>query len=166
MYCSILQFGELAKLVLNTGSSLRFQATGWSMHPAMQDGDRLLIAPLSGAELKRGDVVLAWLEGDRPVVHRIVRVRRHEGVRWLLLKGDRVAAADGWLRADAVLGKVSAIERGGASIALGGRWGRLAGYLLAAISPLNLWRYRFARATPWLLVRLASSGQNKVQGAV
>ena len=166
MNCSGLEFGELASAVLETGSGLRFEATGWSMHPVVQDGDVLLIRPLPRGELEIGDVVLARLESARPVVHRILQRRWRQGVESFLLKGDRTATADGWLPADSILGKVTHIQRGGVPIALGGRRGRLSGYVLAGISPLNLWRFPLVRATPRLVARLTQNGQNTAQGTV
>jgi signal peptidase I len=167
MYCSGREFGELAKVVLETGSSLRFEATGSSMHPAVRNGDLLLITALPPGELRTGDVVLARLASDRLLVHRIVQRQRRQGTESFLLKGDRSPAADGWLPAGAILGKVTHIQRGGASIALGGTVGRLFGYLLAGMSRRNLSRVPLVRATPRLLARLARLarvGQKTVRG--
>jgi signal peptidase I len=165
MICSVQEFGELAGEVLATGSSLRFEATGWSMHPCVRHGDRLLIAPLQHGEPRTGDVVLARLDDGRLVVHRIVRRQRRGRLIWFLLKGDRNVTADGWLPAGALLGRVAAIQRPGGPVAWGGRMQRLAGVILAGVSLLGLRRYRLVRRAYRLQMRLRQGRPKVSRGA-
>jgi hypothetical protein len=45
--------------ILHTGDRVRFQASGISMQPWIQDGDLLEIAPAKTLKVRRGDVVLS-----------------------------------------------------------------------------------------------------------
>lgn len=63
-------FEELCAEVLRRGNAVQFRVNGQSMTPNLLDGDDVLVAPASVAELRRGDVVLAE-NPDGLRVHRI-----------------------------------------------------------------------------------------------
>lgn len=63
-------FEELCAEVLRRGNAVQFRVDGQSMTPNLLDGDDVLVAPASVAELRRGDVVLAE-NPDGLRVHRI-----------------------------------------------------------------------------------------------
>ena len=64
-------FEEVARPLLSQGLSVRFQARGGSMSPAIRDGEVVEVIPTNVTELHEGDIVLARTEhGFR--LHRIV----------------------------------------------------------------------------------------------
>jgi hypothetical protein len=106
----------LARAVLGCGVSFRFRATGQSMSPFIRSGDVLTIAPLSGRPPRIGEVV-AFVHPvtGKLAVHRVVRAR--DAAR--LLRGDATLEADGWVRPEDILGRVTAIERNGRHVRFG-----------------------------------------------
>jgi len=63
-------FEELCEAVLRRGNAVQFRVNGESMKPNLLDGDDVVVAPASAADLRRGDVVLAEnFDGLR--VHRV-----------------------------------------------------------------------------------------------
>jgi signal peptidase I len=103
---------ELIEAVHEKGASFRFQARGFSMTPAIRDGDVITVAPLKGVPPRRGDV-LAFRHPKRPqlLVHRVLRARS----RGLFIRGDSCPEADGWVPLENVIGVVTGVERGGFS---------------------------------------------------
>lgn len=65
------QFAAVCQEILRSGHHLRFRATGASMRPNISNGDTVLIAPATAAEVVRGDVVLTNQE-ERMTLHRVV----------------------------------------------------------------------------------------------
>ena len=64
-------FEEVARPLLAQGLSVRFQARGASMSPAIRDGEVVEVIPTNITELQKDDIVLAKTEhGFR--LHRIV----------------------------------------------------------------------------------------------
>ena len=159
------QFAALARAVLNSGASLRFRARGGSMYPTLQQGDILLIRPVSAHWLSKGDIVLCQAGSERLVAHRILGVgSRQKGSRFLV-KGDHCGSQDGWVAGTTVLGRVAQVERGQQNISLESKRYRLLGYLIACLSPLNVWQYP---AMVWiyrLLRRLGSHHRVLCTGA-
>ena len=101
---------ELIEAVHEKGASFRFQAKGYSMTPAIRNGDIITISPLKGLMPRRGDVV-AFRHPERPqmLVHRVL----HTNVKKYFIKGDNCSAADGWIPAENILGLISRVERQG-----------------------------------------------------
>ena len=107
--------------LLARGLPVTFVARGRSMWPALRDGDRVRVTPLTRAP-RAGDVVFARV-GDFVVLHRVLWVRRDGAV---LLKGDARRRVDGWFSPRAVWGTVDTVERRGRSVDAGrlGGWAR------------------------------------------
>ncbi len=64
-------FEKVMRPLLAQGISVRFQARGASMSPAIRDGEIVEVTPTNVTELRKGDIVLAKTEhGFR--LHRIV----------------------------------------------------------------------------------------------
>lgn len=101
---------ELIEAVHEKGASFRFQARGFSMIPAIRDGDVITLSPLGNRMPGRGDV-LAFRHPERPqmMVHRVL----HTQVKKYFIKGDNCSEADGWIRAENILGRITKIERQG-----------------------------------------------------
>ena len=108
---------ELMRGVLARGVPLRFRAKGWSMAPFIRDGDVISVAPLGPALPGLGEVVaFVHPEIGKLVVHRVV-ARRGGG---LLIQGDNLpGAADGLVPRENLLGRVTAVQRGGRKVWLG-----------------------------------------------
>ena len=103
---------DLAAEVLRAGSSIRLQALGTSMLPAIWPGDVLCIERKSGAEMVPGDIVVVAREG-RFFIHRLIE-KRESG--WVT-RGDSLPQNDPLVEEVQVLGKVSSIQRkNGASV--------------------------------------------------
>ena len=101
---------ELIEAVHEKGASFRFQARGYSMTPAIRDGDVITVAPLKNIKIGRGDV-LAFRHPERPqlLVHRVLRKKE----KCYFIKGDNCSDADGWIPAENILGIVTCVERQG-----------------------------------------------------
>ncbi|HEX7501987.1 MAG TPA: signal peptidase I [Acidobacteriota bacterium] len=99
---------ELIEAVHEKGASFRFQAKGYSMTPAIRDGDVITVSPLKDAMPRRGDVV-AFRHPDRPqlLVHRVLHAREKK----YYIKGDNTPEGDGWVPAENILGLISNVER-------------------------------------------------------
>lgn len=101
---------ELIEAVHEKGAPFRFQARGYSMTPAIRDGDHITLAPLGNLLPGRGDV-LAFRHPQRPqmLVHRVLR----EKGKCYFIKGDNCSVADGWIPAENILGIITRVERNG-----------------------------------------------------
>jgi len=103
---------DLAAEVLRAGSSIRLQALGTSMLPAIWPGDVLCIERKAGEEIVAGDIVVVAREG-RFFIHRLIE-KRESG--WVT-RGDSLPQNDPLVEEVQVLGKVSSIQRkNGASV--------------------------------------------------
>jgi signal peptidase I len=107
---------DLARAGLREGDRVRLNVTGNSMAPLLRPGDAVWAEPAVPASLRRGDVVVVRCAGGL-VTHRLVAVGDGE---WYT-KGDNARHLDPPVTADAILGRVVAIERGGDRIELRGR---------------------------------------------
>jgi hypothetical protein len=101
---------ELIDAVHEKGAPFRFQANGYSMTPAIRDGDTITISPLGGLLPGRGDVV-AFRHPERPqmLVHRVL----HAKALKYFIQGDNCPEADGWVPAKNILGLITRVERQG-----------------------------------------------------
>jgi signal peptidase I len=101
---------ELIEAVHEKGVSFRFQARGYSMMPAIRDGDLITVSPLKDIIPRRGDV-LAFRHPERPqmLVHRVL----HAKAKKYFIKGDNCPEADGWIPAENILGLITKVERQG-----------------------------------------------------
>jgi ubiquinone/menaquinone biosynthesis C-methylase UbiE/signal peptidase I len=117
MHDSIV-LSELSRELLRKGNSVRFQAKGWSMHPFIQDGDFITVVPIENSSIKTGDVVLYSPDGNRIIVHRVVKRYKKDINRSMLVKGDALGGAPEKIDIQNVLGKVVSVERGEHRISL------------------------------------------------
>lgn len=106
-------FTDLSSDLLRRGHSIRFQTFGYSMQPKILHGDIVTIEPVVHPISER-EVVLYLTQGGRPVLHRIIESKVDSlGQPSYLLRGDAHAAADGWLSAERILGRMVAVQRHG-----------------------------------------------------
>jgi hypothetical protein len=138
------EFLDVCDRLLADGQSVRFRAEGWSMYPAIRDGEMVEVMPADVAEVRRGEVLLCRL-GAGTVAHRVVRIRRTDAaVTAIVLRGDAAFAADAPIGPADVIGKVVAVTRGGKVHRLDGFGGRWLGSVTA----------RAWRAKRWIAVTL------------
>lgn len=128
---------ELSEAVLSRKASFRFEARGWSMLPAIRDGDFITISPKPGSPLGIGEIV-AFVSPctGKMVVHRIIG-HRGEGY---LIKGDRLFDPDGCILKEKVLGCVTKLERKGRELRLASGWKR---NVLVFLSKTNVFYWLF-----------------------
>ena len=93
------------------GHSVTIQVRGFSMRPFVENArDKAVIAPCTS--VKRGDAVLAKVEGGRFVLHRVIRVK---GDRITLMGDGNIYGTEHCTISD-VVGKVEAFIRKGRSV--------------------------------------------------
>lgn len=109
---SIPAAAALMEEVLASGNRFRFIAHGVSMSPFIRDGDTVEVDGIS--RLRRGDVVVA-MRGGKLLVHRAICIKKDA----VLLKGDHLSRADGWVPCTDVLGKIVAVKHLGVLQPLG-----------------------------------------------
>jgi hypothetical protein len=99
---------ELIEAVHEKGASFRFQARGYSMTPAIRDGDFITISPLRDFIPGRGDVLaFRHSNGLQLLVHRVLKKNKNR----FLIKGDNCPEADGWVPLENILGLITRVER-------------------------------------------------------
>jgi|WetSurSiteA1Bulk_404760.scaffolds.fasta_scaffold07337_2 signal peptidase I len=146
-------FRLLAGDILSAGHKLRFQASGISMQPFIQDGDVLEITQVTGKPIRRGDVLLMEAVEERLLVHRVVKIR-HKGVcPEYLIKGDSCTLPDGWFSSENILGRLEIVERGDCRIDLSSNSQRLKTRIWVMVAP---WVAHFS----WLPVGLRNHMRN------
>lgn len=113
MNTSSAGFHALCEQLLASGHTAKFSASGHSMRPTILDGDILTVEPLAAAEIRRGQILLVRSDG-RLRAHRVVTTHPV-----LVTRGD--AGLENDSPVEAVLGQVTALQRGGNTISLQGR---------------------------------------------
>ena len=89
------------------GADAELTLVGWSMAPALRDGDRLQVASLVGTAPVPGEIVVAK-RGERLVTHRLVSLAGGQAVT----RGDGCTVDDPALDASLLLGRVVEVRRG------------------------------------------------------
>jgi signal peptidase I len=117
-------FAAVVDHALASGRVARFRAEGASMHPTSRDGESIAIASVAADDIVAGDVLLCRHE-TRLLAHRVVRVSARGEARVFELRGDAKQACDAPIGAEAVVGQVIAVHRGGRAVSLTGRAARL-----------------------------------------
>ncbi len=111
------------RLWRKAGREIRIETEGTSMRPLIEGGDEITIKLTNTEPLRVGDLI-AFREGNRIVVHRLLKVGRSAKGRRFCEKGDN-APGWSWIDAERVLGRVTSID---------GRRGRL-------VMTRPLWRW-------------------------
>jgi signal peptidase I len=97
--------------LLASGHAVQFQARGDSMYPLIRDSDYLHVEPCEVVRV--GDVVLVLAERGL-TAHRVLVVGEV-----VVTRGDNAPAADDPVSREKVLGKVTAVVRGGERLSVG-----------------------------------------------
>jgi hypothetical protein len=137
----------LMSVVLSTGASFRFQASGFSMNPFIKDGDTITISPASRVKPALGRVVASISPAsNRLVVHRLIG---RLGEAFLLQGDNSMGQADGFILPQNILGCVTRVERGGAPVFLGQGPERYLVAFFAKNGWLSGWKKRLRRLKDW-----------------
>ena len=99
--------------LLGRGVSVRFQASGDSMHPSIRNGEHVHVAPVEWSSLRTGDVVLARAPRGL-TAHRLLKL----GAGAVTTRGDNAVAPDAALPPNAIIGRITHIERDGNTVAV------------------------------------------------
>jgi len=132
---------NLSRNLLGKGTSIRFQAKGFSMRPFIQDGDFITVSPVENSSVRIGDVVFYSTAENNTIVHRIIKKYKKNGRMTLVIKGDASFGSPEKVDMQNVLGKVVAIERNGRGEKLDTKLHRIIGLFFAGISPFSRWVY-------------------------
>jgi signal peptidase I len=121
---------NLAADMLQSESAIRLRVRGASMLPALWPGDLLTIDPVPCAAVRTGEIVL-YVRKQRVVIHRLVHVGGTSGVADWITRGDALPDRDPAVPAEAILGRVSSITRGGRTLVPGRPtvWGRILAWI-------------------------------------
>jgi uncharacterized repeat protein (TIGR01451 family) len=131
-------FTELCAALLRRGHHVQFRVQGASMQPNLCEGDTIVIAPASAAELRAGDV--AFVEtSDGLRVHRV----KHTENGAVITKGDTGIESDP--QASRVLGRATSVSRNGQEY------------------PLNFWRTRVLHSVASLSRRARLAAKNRLR---
>ena len=123
--------GDLFLEVLNSAGQARLAVTGASMLPAIRPGDILEVHRQGMEAILPGDVVLFMRNGGF-AAHRVLEKTQSLQRTLLITRGDALRVPDPPVTPDELLGRVTAILRGGRR--LGPRltgWARVASWFLA-----------------------------------
>lgn len=108
---------DLMQAVHAKGLPFRFRAGGHSMAPFIRDGDVICVSPLASRAPGTGDVV-AFIhpETKQLCTHRVLSAPGDT----FLLQGDNMPERpDGRIPREAIVGRVTAVERAGRKVRIG-----------------------------------------------
>ena len=123
--------GEIRSL-LSEGKRVKLRAKGSSMRPFIRGNEDILVLAPSDS-VSKGDVVLASINGNRYVVHRVVGIN---GDRLILMGDGNLRATEECFRSD-VFGTVESVIRAGRVHAIGSRHERISAKAWRFILPLR-----------------------------
>ncbi len=84
------------------------------MSPAIEDRDRVLIAPADPGTLPLGAIAKVVAPDGSFRLHRLIQRTRLADRKWKVrLAGDNAAVSDPWVGGDAIVGVAVAVERDG-----------------------------------------------------
>jgi signal peptidase I len=99
--------------LLADGTTIRIKAHGYSMYPSVKPGSLLIIEPLKlKGDPKPGELIVIKRESGL-IVHRLVKIVIHDGVRYYIARGDSNAYADKPVRIEMIAGRVIRAEATG-----------------------------------------------------
>ena len=132
--------GEAVRLV-NEGASVTLPVKGWSMLPFIIGWKESVILQ-KPSQPERGDVVLAWVDGCRYVVHRIIRI---DGNRVTLMGDGNVVGTEHCSVSDIKAFASHVVDANGRAHDLYNQWrsmGAKVWYWLRPVRRYLLWLYR------------------------
>jgi len=130
---------EEAIRLVEEGLSVTLPVNGRSMLPFIIGGRESVILQKPSATPLVGDVVLAWVEGSRYVVHRIIRI---DGQQVTLMGDGNLVGTEQCTLADIKAFTTHVVDAQGHTHPLYNRWRRVAARLWFSLRPVR--RYLLA----------------------
>lgn len=124
---------ESAISLVEEGISVTFPVKGWSMLPFIIGSEESVIL-MKPERLAVGDVVLAWVEGCRYVVHRIIRI---DGNRVTLMGDGNIAGVERCLVGDVKALAAYVVDKRGRKHYMYNWWRRKAARLWWHLRPVR-----------------------------
>ncbi len=120
MKCSNIEFQELSRDILETGSCLRFKAQGVSMYPFIRNGEFICIKKTDISKIGFGDIICYCDMEGRFVAHRVIGRGPDKQGKTFLVRGDfpKGSVKEEQVSSQQVLAKVIGIEKQGRYIPL------------------------------------------------
>ncbi|CAN2039615.1 Signal peptidase I [Candidatus Magnetomoraceae bacterium gMMP-15] len=99
---------------------VNFKVSGDSMFPLIKSGNSISVC-LTHSDIKQGDIV-AYLQNQNVVVHRIIKKKTIDNQLYFCQKGDNLLGW-AWISQENLLGRVESIQHGDKTInLLKGHW--------------------------------------------
>lgn len=133
--------------LVNEGMRVTFPVKGYSMLPFII-GSRESVDLVKPEQIKVGDVVLAWVENCRYVIHRIIRI---EGDQVTLMGDGNIAGVEHCLLKDVAAKAINVVTPGGKHHPLYNPWRIKASHLWWRLLPVRRWILAIYRRT-WLKI--------------
>jgi len=112
-----------------TGEEHLIPIIGKSMRPLIQPGDQVWIKH-GYVNVRRGDVIV-FLQEEKMVAHRLLRICKDGSKTMVITKGDNTSYLDSPISAHQVIGRVLKIKRGDRWISIDTQVWRIGGWLIA-----------------------------------
>jgi hypothetical protein len=136
----------LIQAQLALGAVLKFRVVSGSMAPLVAPGDEVVVAATSVESLRPGDIIVAQAPGRPFVVHRLVAIQPAPEGNGFITRGDRSGMADPAWRADALVGRAVAVQRGDRMIDLARGRGRMAVVVQGWLARIEAASYQAGRS--------------------
>ena len=133
--------------LVNEGMRVTFPVKGYSMLPFII-GSRESVDLVKPEQIKVGDVVLAWVENCRYVIHRIIRI---EGDQVTLMGDGNIAGVEHCLLKDVAAKAINVVTPGGKHHPLYNPWRIKVSHLWWRLLPVRRWILAIYRRT-WLKI--------------
>lgn len=114
-----------------------FEVTGFSMHPFLKAGERLLIKKIPVKDLKAGDIII-YRSDSQMVCHRLIKKARKREGYLLYARGDSSLSWSGSesIAEEMFLGKAISIIRDGRLVSLNHIIRQFSNRIIVVIGPL------------------------------
>lgn len=103
----------LVRDLLEQGLSIRIRVSGISMRPFLMGNEVVTMGKVPVGSLNRGDIVFFLNDTGKPVLHRIIRLKKNMASVTVRTKGDGLIGFDPPIDAARILARVHSIEREG-----------------------------------------------------
>jgi signal peptidase I len=132
-------FLERSRQNLSSSLTVEICMSGSSMRPAIEDGDLVMIEPISDGRINQGDIILYQSRFDTAVIHRVVRIERSSNERTVITRGDAASQNDLAIPLNKILGRVKHVERAGEQIKMIQPQSKFSQWFFALLKRLKFW---------------------------
>jgi signal peptidase I len=149
----------LCARLLREGFVVRLRLGGGSMRPFLRHGECCVIKPTRRGNIEVGTIVAYLGHTGNLTVHRTVAIRRKDGRRGFLVKGDMTAWRE-WVAEEDMLGRVVGVERNGKVKRLDTAFERSSGKIVALLSPIISFAGAFVLTTAGFILQKSDSRES------